>query len=71
MQVCAARPRYVTQEERENLCGQPCTLDGKPAIIGGLKQRFAIVYQLGTGIQYSWAWPTVWAIMQGNKAFRS
>lgn len=52
--------------------GQPCFLDGKPAIVQGRQRPFAIIASLkDSARRVEFAWPTVARIMQRDGEFRS
>ena len=61
----------MTYEERRKLCQKRVTLDGKPAVIGGARHRFATVATLPHGASYEWAWETVKKIVEKGGDFRS
>lgn len=55
---------YVTQAERQALAETAVTLDGKPAVILGVRADFATVAQVPDGLHYRWSWPTVKRIVE-------
>jgi hypothetical protein len=63
--------RHIPLSERQALCSERVTLDGKPAVIGGYRSAFASVTQLRTGTSFEWAWPTVARIVANGGAFKS
>lgn len=61
----------ITYDRRCELIAEHVTLDGKPAIITGSKQRFATVAQLGSALKVEFAWATVARIVANGGAFKS
>jgi hypothetical protein len=63
---------YVPLPDRCDLRVKPVTLNGKPAVISGLMEKYATVTCLETGEHYQWSWPQVeYVITEKNGAFRS
>lgn len=60
----------TTLEDRRALCAQPCTLDGRPAVILGAREPFATVCDKSTGAGAQWAWETVARVMARGGAFK-
>lgn len=58
-------------EHRRDLCAQPVTLNGKRAVIGGIRNRFATVAQLPDGERVEYAWETVERIVKDGGNFKS
>lgn len=50
---------YLTLDGRRYLCAARVTLNGKPAAIGGARNRFATVTALDMSVSAEWAWETV------------
>ena len=48
-----------------------CTLDGKPALIYGRLNRFAIVAQVGGPLDVEFSWKAVKRIMDKDQRFSS
>lgn len=70
----------ITQERRQGFCADslarcrsdnPVTLNGRPAIIRGAFQRFAIVEQERDGLGCEFSWQAVANVMAKGGAFRS
>lgn len=51
--------KKISLERRYELAGTPVTLDGKRAVIAGVKNDFATVATIPQGPRYEWAWETV------------
>lgn len=49
----------------------PVTLDGTPAVIGGIRNDYATVSALPHGASYEWSWPAVARIMSNGGNFVS
>lgn len=62
---------HVDTERRRELCAERVTLNGRPAIVGGVRKDHATVTALDNGESYAWAWPTVARIVGNGGAFRS
>lgn len=68
-----SEPRYISDGHllnyRRDLCARRCTLNGRPAQIGGAARPFATVRDLETGLGADWAWPTVERILAAGGKF--
>lgn len=61
----------MTYEKKKELSQtQNITLDGKPAIISGLRTDFALVRQIG-GYGFEWAWESVQNVIEKGGNFKS
>ena len=56
---------------RERLCALPCTLNGRPARVWGIKEPFARVEDKETGLSCEFAWETVHRVMSNGGRFKS
>ncbi len=61
----------VSIEERRRLCEAKVTLDGQPAVIAGVRCKFATVAQVPEGLSYEWSWDTVARIVARGGQFKS
>ena len=61
----------MDKEMRHELCQHKVTLDGVPAVIGGVSNRFAKVTQLPHGLSAEWSWEAVARIVANGGNFRS
>lgn len=70
----------IEQERRQGFCvdslerccsSNPVTLNGRPAVIRGMFQRFAMVEQEQEGIGCEFSWAAVAAVMGKGGAFKS
>ena len=58
-------------ERRRKLVEAKVTLEGKPAVIGGIRNKFATVTQLGPhGLTAHWSWEAVERIVKRDGKFR-
>jgi hypothetical protein len=65
-------PLVIDEDRRYELADTPVTLNGKPAAIFGVKNRFATVAQLPRGEAYEWSWGTVDHVVREHEGrFRS
>lgn len=76
MNTITQHPLEIQTAEQRRLAnkysGQHCTLDGKPAIIGGRSNKFATVGILPDGYDCEFSWQAVERIMTvGNGSFNS
>ena len=58
-------------DERAQLVGRACTLNGEPAIVAGWRAPFATVRQVRTGLSAEWAWTTAARLLERGGAFES
>jgi hypothetical protein len=64
--------RILYYAEKRELCQQSVTLDGKPAMVTGVQNRFAQVSQFPDGKSVEFAWETVRKVIAENHgAFQS
>ena len=56
---------------REEMCNAKVTLDGKRAKVSGIRNQFATVRDMETGLACEWAWSTVERIISKGGAFKS
>ena len=62
----------ITVSRRMELASMPATLNGNRAIVTGLKNKFATVFDTTTHLEAEWAWATVERILtEHNGAFRT
>ena len=59
--------KEYTYQERQELASNKVTLDGKPALIIGLRNPFATVKQYPTGCEAEFAWATVEHIIKDKE----
>lgn len=66
-------PSTVAVERRYELAAARVTLDGEPAQVVGVQERFATVRTLrDSGPSHQWAWSAVeFVVTKRNGAFRS
>lgn len=69
--ITGDEPDSSTLEGRRELCARPCTLNGRPAAIGGALEAFATVRDRETGLGAQWAWPTVARVLERGGDFYS
>jgi len=72
-QLSCVEPRRISDGHilnyRRDLCAKRCTLNGRPAQVGGAANPFATVRDLETGLGADWAWPTVERILAAGGKF--
>jgi hypothetical protein len=61
-------PDYI--EKRKNLCSASVTLNGKAAVVSGVKLDFAKVRSLDGTMQGEWAWETVERVIKNGGRFQ-
>jgi hypothetical protein len=62
----------MSEREKRELCQDRVTLNGKPAVVTGYKNEFAMVKALDSCEQAEFAWETVARIVNlKNGAFRA
>ncbi|QFG12161.1 Hypothetical Protein OBI_RACECAR_33 [Arthrobacter phage Racecar] len=58
-------------EKRRELVAAKVTLNGERAVIGGVRNAFATVTSLESGLSCEWAWETVERIVKRDGKFKS
>jgi hypothetical protein len=64
-------PRDFSHARRMRLGGFAVTLDGKPAVVLGVSNRFATVTTLDGSVSIDWPWKSAERIAQAGGDFRS
>ena len=57
----------ITREQRVAALGATVTLNGEPAVIGGILRDFATVSQKATGLSAQWSWEAVMHIITNKE----
>lgn len=60
----------MTENQKRELVVKPVTLNGRPAVIGGVKCAFAQVATLDGTSKAEWAWGTVARIVAKGGQFK-
>jgi len=65
--------KQLNQKEKDDLVLSShikgCTLDGKPALIGGRLNKFATVGHIDGLLAVEWSWETAQRIMNNDQKF--
>lgn len=61
----------IAPERHAALAAQPVTLDGQPAQIAGIGERFATVRQVPSGLGAEWSWDAVARVVSNGGSFQS
>lgn len=61
----------ITLENRRELCQARVTLNGRPAVIGGVRNPFATVAYLDGSGELEWSWDAVARIVASGGKFSS
>jgi hypothetical protein len=60
---------YIGEDQRRDLVCARVTINGKPAVIGGIKCQFAMVRSLDGSVSAEYAWSTVARIVARDGKF--
>jgi Zn finger protein HypA/HybF involved in hydrogenase expression len=61
----------ISEDRRRELCSATVTLNGRPAKISGVKNNFATVTDLASGMSAEWSWQAVDHVVSGGGRFTS